>query len=84
MRRVEKLPKLIAMLAADERGATAIEYGLLTSLIAIAAIQALSVVGTELNATFSTVSGKMAGGASESPPAAAADEPPAPAAAKLP
>ena len=40
----------------DESGATAIEYGLLAALIAVAAITALQAVGNELSTTFSTVS----------------------------
>ena len=43
----------------DESGATAIEYGLLAALIAVAAIVALESVGNELTTTFSTVSTKM-------------------------
>ncbi len=39
----------------DEAGATAIEYGLIAALIAVAAITALSNVGGELNTTFTTV-----------------------------
>ncbi|WP_394727981.1 Flp family type IVb pilin [Altererythrobacter sp. GH1-8] len=42
-------------LFADESGATAIEYGLITALIAIAAIVALQSVGDELSTTMSTV-----------------------------
>ncbi len=40
----------------DEAGATAIEYGLIAALIAVAAITALQSVGNELNTTFDTVS----------------------------
>lgn len=42
-------------LRADEAGATAIEYGLLAALIAIAMIAALGATGNELSTTFSTV-----------------------------
>ena len=42
-------------LFADESGATAIEYGLITALIAISAIVALQSVGDELSTTMSTV-----------------------------
>ncbi len=44
---------------ADEAGATAIEYGLIASLISIAAIAAFSSVGTKLSATFSYVGGQL-------------------------
>jgi len=43
----------------DEQGATAIEYGLIAALIAIAAITAMTSLGTELSTTFSTVSGEL-------------------------
>jgi pilus assembly protein Flp/PilA len=39
----------------DSKGATAIEYGLIAALIAVAAIAALTSVGTELKTTFNTV-----------------------------
>jgi len=39
----------------DESGATAIEYGLLAALIAVAALAAMSVVGTKLSQNFSTI-----------------------------
>jgi pilus assembly protein Flp/PilA len=40
----------------DTKGATAIEYGLIATLIAIAAITAMSSVGTKLKTTFNNVS----------------------------
>jgi len=43
----------------NEKGATAIEYGLIAALIAVAAITAMQGVGTSLNKTFSNVSSKM-------------------------
>jgi pilus assembly protein Flp/PilA len=39
----------------NEDGATAIEYGLIAALIAVAAIGALGVIGTNLNAKFTVV-----------------------------
>jgi pilus assembly protein Flp/PilA len=42
------------------KGATAIEYGLIAALIAVAAITAMTSLGTNLNATFTTVSDEMA------------------------
>jgi len=38
-----------------EVGATAIEYGLIAALIAVAAIAALQLVGTDLSSVFSNV-----------------------------
>jgi pilus assembly protein Flp/PilA len=43
----------------DESGATAIEYGLIASLIAVVIITAVSAVGTNLSGTFSTVASKI-------------------------
>lgn len=43
----------------DDSGATAIEYGLIASLIAVAAITAMTAVGTSLTSTFSNVSAKL-------------------------
>jgi pilus assembly protein Flp/PilA len=43
----------------NEKGATAIEYGLIAALIAIAAITAMTSLGTKLNSTFGQVSNKL-------------------------
>lgn len=43
----------------DESGATAIEYGLIAALISIAAIAAMTSMGTSLSTTFSKVSSSM-------------------------
>jgi pilus assembly protein Flp/PilA len=43
----------------DEDGATAIEYGLIAALIAVAAVVVLGTVGTNLTAVFSTVASNM-------------------------
>ena len=43
----------------DESGATAIEYGLIAALIAVAAITAMQSLGNELQTTFSTVSTEL-------------------------
>lgn len=40
----------------DEQGATAIEYGLIAALIAVAAITAMQGLGNNLGATFNSVS----------------------------
>ena len=39
----------------DESGATAIEYGLIAALIAVAIISGVSAVGSKLSASFDTV-----------------------------
>ena len=38
-----------------ERGATAVEYGIMVALIAVVIIAAVSAIGTALNADFGTV-----------------------------
>ena len=43
----------------DERGVTAIEYGLLASLIALAVITAAGLVGTNLNDLFQAVADEL-------------------------
>ena len=52
--------KFINKLLRDEQGATAIEYGLIAALIAVAAIAALNSLGGNLTDTFTTVSDEMA------------------------
>ena len=51
--------KFFKNLLRDEAGATAIEYGLIAALIAVAAISAMSTLGGELSSTFSTVSSEL-------------------------
>jgi len=43
----------------DEQGATAIEYGLIAALIAVAAITAMQSLGNELDDTFGNVSSEL-------------------------
>ncbi len=43
----------------NEEGVTAIEYGLIAALIAVVIIAALTIVGTELNTTFTTIQGDL-------------------------
>ncbi|WP_340587944.1 Flp family type IVb pilin [Erythrobacter alti] len=45
----------LTRLRSDETGATAIEYGLIAALIAVAAITALQSLGNELSATFNNI-----------------------------
>jgi pilus assembly protein Flp/PilA len=46
---------VLGRLLRDEAGATAIEYGLIAALIAVAAIAAFRLVGTNLSSIFNTV-----------------------------
>jgi len=43
----------------NDKGATAIEYGLIAALIAVAAITAMSNLGTSLTNTFNGVSNEL-------------------------
>ena len=43
----------------DESGATAIEYGLIAALVSVAAVTALTSVGTSLDSMFSKVSATL-------------------------
>ena len=51
--------KFIKKLRKNEEGATAIEYGLIAALIAVAAMAAMGTLGKELTKTFETVSSTM-------------------------
>lgn len=44
----------------SEQGVTAVEYGLIASLIAIGIIIGITLVGTNLNALFNFIGGKVA------------------------
>ena len=46
----------------NEEGATAIEYGLIAALISIAAIAAMSTLGTNLRNSFTAVSNGLSSG----------------------
>jgi len=54
-----RMNKFFNRFAKDESGATAIEYGLIASLIAVAIITILGTLGTNLSTTFSKVSAKV-------------------------
>jgi pilus assembly protein Flp/PilA len=43
----------------DESGVTAIEYGLIAALIAVAAVTVMTTVGTNLSSTFSKVAASL-------------------------
>lgn len=50
----------LARLFKNESGATAIEYGLIAALIAVAIIGAVGALGTQTSDTFNDVSGAIA------------------------
>ena len=51
--------KMFLTVLRETRGATAIEYGLIAALIAVAAITAMQGLGNKLKTTFSNVSSNM-------------------------
>ncbi len=55
------MKSLINRFKADESGATAIEYGLIAALIAVAIIAAVRAVGGTLSDTFDAVDDGLAG-----------------------
>lgn len=46
----------------DEEGATAIEYGLIAGLIAVAIVATVGLLGDEINTTFKTILEKLKAG----------------------
>ncbi len=55
------MTKLVAKFAKDESGATAIEYGLIAALIAVAIIAGAGMIGTKLNAKFAVIATTISG-----------------------
>jgi pilus assembly protein Flp/PilA len=53
--------RLLRHVLRDGRGATAIEYALVASLIAVAAIVAMQSLGQNVNNTFQTVNSSVSG-----------------------
>ena len=53
------MPKLAVRFLRDESGATAIEYGLMAALIAVALITGASALGNALNNQFNAAAGKL-------------------------
>lgn len=51
--------KFLSKFRRDEEGATAIEYGLIAALIAIALIISLTAVGESLSSIFGTVASEV-------------------------
>ena len=54
-----RLRALFLKLFQDKQGVTAIEYALIAALIAVAAISAFSLVGTNLSTTCSTIADQL-------------------------
>jgi pilus assembly protein Flp/PilA len=55
------MSKILARFAKDESGATAIEYGLIAALIALAIIVGAGAIGNQLKLTFNHISTSLSG-----------------------
>lgn len=53
------MTKFVKSFLSNESGATAIEYGLIAALIAVAAIAAMTTLGEKLDSTFTNVSDEL-------------------------
>ncbi len=53
------MSKLVASFVNDESGATAIEYGLIVALIALAIMVGAGLLGNAINAEFTGIAGMM-------------------------
>ena len=53
------MPQLLRRFVRDEAGATAIEYGMIAALIAVAIIASLRLVGSRLATKFSAIAGNL-------------------------
>ena len=53
------MSKIVARFVKDESGATAIEYGLIAALIALAIMVGAGALGNSLNAQFTRISTKL-------------------------
>jgi pilus assembly protein Flp/PilA len=54
------MTKFVKRFAADESGATAIEYGLIAALMAVAIIAAVGALSPQLLSSFTSIGGKLA------------------------
>ncbi|WP_427383556.1 Flp family type IVb pilin [Janibacter sp. G56] len=60
-RALVNLQSRVHMRLNSEKGATAVEYGLMVALIAIVIITAVALIGTNLEKVFNDVAGKLKG-----------------------
>lgn len=54
--------KLISAVLKDEKGATAIEYGLIAGLIAVVIITSVGLIGTDLKEVFENIAATLPAG----------------------
>jgi pilus assembly protein Flp/PilA len=55
----DSVTRILRALWQNNAGATAIEYGLIAALIAVAAVTVIGTVGSHLSTTFNTVATKL-------------------------
>ncbi|POR46248.1 Flp family type IVb pilin [Bosea psychrotolerans] len=55
------MTNLFARFIKNESGATAIEYGLIAALVAVAAIAGMTALGTGLKTQFTNIAARLAG-----------------------
>ena len=53
------MSKFVSRFLKDESGATAIEYGLIAALIAVALVAAMGILGSGLTTSFQGISNKL-------------------------
>jgi len=56
------MKEFLSRFKTDESGATAVEYGLIAALIAVAIIAGATALGTNLNAVFGNLATKVTSG----------------------
>lgn len=61
------MTKFVSRFMNDESGATAIEYGLIAALIAVAIIGAVTALGDGLTTTFDNIAGNLGGDVGTAP-----------------
>jgi pilus assembly protein Flp/PilA len=54
------MPKTVYRFMRDESGATAVEYGLIAALIALAIVTGATSIGNSINAKFTTIGTRVA------------------------
>ena len=59
--------ELLAGVLKDDSGATAIEYGLIAALVSVAAIGALTAMGSSLNTMFTAVATALTSAVTSTP-----------------
>lgn len=59
--KIKRVQSFLKKLLKEDKGATAIEYGLIAALVSVAIVAVLGFVGDELYATFEEIRSALAG-----------------------